>query len=453
MCGILAKSLAVVVGDDEIVLGRVIVHVAVAEVGVFRIGAAAAVPASDHEGRGRIGVARPEGSESAVGRDHGGGCPDGRAQGDIVVAQAVVYDSGEPLCGIIPGVDVAAGCVGRVVVVRGRGDRDGKLFSAAAVEVAAGQGDHRRHHELHSVGGVIFAVADLGKFMFCDIVGRLAAVHPLLGVAPGAVGLQVPHVDAGQALAVLVLVAARVAEDLIHTVAIHVCGGHFEVGVVLLQVAGPEICQLIRVIARLDLAFVDRGGKARDLRAVPLGVKREYLYRKSAAQLPVADHGVVLASIGAQLDDVVLVAAAKVCRDAGGILAAESVVGRPLDDVILVVAERRVVANAFFDHIHGCPRIATRTVELVDRPEQIGSAHPSIVVRDRGVANQTFRARIGIVELIELSPERIYVVSGAVGGHVDLVVAQQGGAHALVVAIGSIDAGITSVVRDGEAKG
>jgi hypothetical protein len=132
---------------------------------------------------------------------------------------------------------------------------------AAAVEVAAGQGDHRGHHELHSVGGVIFAVADLGKFMFCDIVGRLAAVHPLLGVAPRAVGLQVPHVDAGEALAVLVLVAARVAEDLTHAVAIHIRSGHFEVGIVLLQVAGPEVCQLIRVIARLDLAFVDRGAR------------------------------------------------------------------------------------------------------------------------------------------------------------------------------------------------
>lgn len=126
-----------------------------------------------------------------------------------------------------------------------------------------------------------------------------------------------------------------------------------------------------RVIARLDLAFVDRGAEARDLRAVPLSVKREYLYRKSTAQLLVADRGVVLASIGAQLDDVVLVAAAEVCRDAGGILAAESVVGRPLDDVILVVAERRVVANALLNHIHGRPRIAARTVELVDRPEQM----------------------------------------------------------------------------------
>ena len=149
MCGILAKSLAVVVGDDEIVLGRVIVHVAVAKVGVLRVGAATAVPAGNDEDRSRVG--------------------------------------------------------------RGR----------------------RRH----SVGGVIFAVADLGKFLFCDIVGRLAAVHPLLGVAPGAVGLQVPHIDTGKALAVLVLVAVRVAEDLIHAVAIHIRGGHFEVGVILLQVA------------------------------------------------------------------------------------------------------------------------------------------------------------------------------------------------------------------------
>ena len=51
MCGILAKSLAVVVGDDEIVLGRVIVHVAVAKVGVLRVGAATAVPAGNDEDR------------------------------------------------------------------------------------------------------------------------------------------------------------------------------------------------------------------------------------------------------------------------------------------------------------------------------------------------------------------------------------------------------------------
>lgn len=149
----------------------------------------------------------------------------------------------------------------------------------------------------------------------------------------------------------------------------------------------------------------------------------------------------------------VLVATAEVCRDAGGILAAESVVGRPLDNVILVVAERRVAANALFNHIHDCPRIAARTVELVDRPEQISSAHPSVVVRDRGVANQTFRARIGIVELIELPPQRICVASCAVSGHVDLIVAQQGGAHVLVVAVRGIGASIASVVRYGEAQG
>ena len=240
-------------------------------------------------------------------------------------------------------------------MVRGCGDGDGKLFSAAAVEVAAGKGDHRGLHELHSSGGVILAVANLVKLIICDVVGRLAAVHPLLGVAPGAVGLQVPHVDAGQALAVLVLVAARVAEDLVHAVCVHIRGGHFEVGVVLLQVASPEVCQLVSVIIHLDLTVIDRGAEARDFRAVPLCVKREYLYRKGAAQLPVADHGVVLAPIGTQLDDVVLVTTAEVCRDAGCVLAAESVVGGALDDVILVVAERRVVANALFNHIHGCP--------------------------------------------------------------------------------------------------
>ena len=126
-------------------------------------------------------------------------------------------------------------------MVRGRGDGDGKLISTAAVKVAAGQGDHRGLHELHSSGGVILAVANLVKLIICDAVGRLAAVHPPLGVAPRAVGLQVPHVDAGQALAVLVLVAARVAEDLVHAVCVHIRGGHFEVGVVLLQVTGPEV--------------------------------------------------------------------------------------------------------------------------------------------------------------------------------------------------------------------
>ena len=133
-----------IVAPDHVPAGRLVeVHERIAEVVVASRRGAVAVPARNHEGVGGRAIARRKGPKGTARRDHGGAAI-WRGEGDVGDTHLLVqggYSCERAVLGI-PGVDVAARHVARLLVVRRRGGGDGKLVSARTVQVAC---DHRHY--------------------------------------------------------------------------------------------------------------------------------------------------------------------------------------------------------------------------------------------------------------------------------------------------------------------